>query len=133
MRMKWVRSLLALILITVFLAVGAWAGDDPSIPASEKERIKNTMVNYIQANSTRHGHFLLLDPKTKKTRRLKFDHVHKGVAKHHDGFVACVDMIDGDSLVDVDFVVSMDDGEYRVSKVAIHKVDGEKRKGHLDH
>jgi len=133
MRMKVVGRLLVLILISVFLAVGALAGDDPSIPTSEKEKIKNTMMNYIKSHLTRHDHFLLLDPKTKKTRRLKFDHVHEGVVKHHDGFVACVDMIDGDSIVDVDFVVSIDDGDYRVSKVAIHKVDGEKRKGHLDH
>ncbi len=68
--MKVVGSLLAFILIAVFLAVGAWAGDDPTISASEKEKIKNTMVSHIQANSTRHGHFLLLDPQAKKTRRL---------------------------------------------------------------
>ncbi|HSG06560.1 MAG TPA: hypothetical protein VLB09_09215, partial [Nitrospiria bacterium] len=67
------------------------------------------------------------------TRALKFGKVHKGVMKHKDGFVACVDMMDGETLVDLDFVVSKDGEEYRVSKVAIHMVGDEKQKGHLDH
>ena len=131
--MKVVTSFLAFFIATVFLTMGAFAGDDPSIPASEKDKIKTTMVNYIKGNSTSNGNFLIQDSKTKKTMHLKFDHVHKGVVKHDDGFLACVDMLMGSAVVDLDFVVSKEEGEYRVSKIAIHKVDGVKRKGHLDH
>ena len=131
--MKVVTSFLAFFVVTVFFTIGAFAGDDPSIPASEKDETKNTIVNYIKGNSTSNGNLLIQDPKTKKTMHLKFDYVHKGVVKHNDGFLACVDMLIGSAIVDLDFVVSKEDGEYRVSKIAIHKVDGVKRKGHLDH
>lgn len=119
------------LMFTMFLGSLGFAGDDPGIPLSEKEKIKATMVNYIKDNSTRKGNFLIFDPETKMTRVLRYDHIHQGVVKHNDGFLACVDMIDGGTLVDLDFVVSKADGEYRVSKIAIHKVDGVNRKGYL--
>ena len=130
--MKVLINFLFFIIAIFFLTTGAFAGDDSSIPTSEKDKIKTTMVNYIKGNSIRNGNFLIHDSKSKKTMHLKFDHVHKGVVKHNDGFLACVDMLMGSAVVDVDFVVSKADGEYRVSKVAIHKVDGDKRTGHLD-
>ncbi len=103
------------------------------ISTGQKEKIISAMVDYIKSNSTSSGTFLIMDSKVKMTRSLKFGEVHKGVVKHQDGFVACVDMLDGETLVDLDFVVSKEGEEYRVSKIAIHKVGGEKRKGHLDH
>jgi len=131
--MKVILSLMGAILVsTCLLSVGI-AGDDKSIPAAQKEKIKQTMVDYIKANSTSQKTFLIQDAVTKQTLRLKFGEVHQGVVKHHDGFLACVDMFEGEEVVDLDFVVSVDQGEYRVSKVAIHKVGKEKRKGHLDH
>ena len=135
--MKALTSLIAFFMATAFLTIGVFsggtfAGDDPSIPEAEKAKIKTAMADYIKSNSTRKGNFLIQDAKTKKTMHLKFDHVHKGVVVHHDGFLACVDMLMGSTVVDIDFVVSKEEGEYRVSKVAIHKVDGVKRKGHLD-
>ncbi len=131
--MKIVGSLIGAILVSACLLSVADAGDDKSIPADQKDKIKQTMVDYIKENSTSQGIFLIQDAVTKRTLRLKFGEVHQGVVKHHDGFLACVDMLEGDKVVDLDFVVSSDQGEYRVSKVAIHKVGKEKRKGHLDH
>ena len=130
--MKITIGFLSFMLIGFLAGVG-FAGDDSSIPLSEKDKIKTTMVNYIKGNSTRSGNFLILDPQTKKTKYLRFDQVHQGVVRHNDGFLACVDMFDGNTIVDVDFVVSKDGGEYQVSKIAIHKVGGVTRKGHLDH
>lgn len=130
--MKVSASFLVFIIATVFFTMGSFAGDDLSIPASEKDKIKTAMVEYIKGNSTSVGNFLIHDSETKETMHLKFDHVHKGVVKHNDGFLACVDMLIGSAVVDIDIVVSKGDGEYRVSQVAIHKVDGKKRKGHLD-
>ena len=130
--MKITIGFLSFMLIGFLAGVG-FAGDDSSIPSSEKDKIKNTMVNYIKGNSTSNGNFLILDSQTKKTKYLRFDKVHKGVLRHHDGFLACVDMLEGDTVVDVDFVVSKDGAEYQVSKIAIHKVGGVKRKRHLDH
>jgi hypothetical protein len=131
--MKVITRFLTFLIVTVLLTSWAFAGDDPSIPASEKDKIKTTMVNYIKRNSTRYGNFLIQDSQTKKTMHLKFDHVHKGVVIHNDGYLSCVDMLMGSAVVDLDFVVSEEEGEYRVSKIAIHKVDGVKRKNHLDH
>ena len=130
--MKFAMGVLFLTFLMLPIAV-VIAGDDATIPAAEKEQIKATMVNYIKNNSTRNGNFLLLDPETKQTRILKFDHVHHGVVKHADGFLACVDLLDGKTIVDVDFVVSKEGDDYRVSKVAIHKVGSAIRTGHLDH
>lgn len=121
------------LMLTLLMGSLGFAGDDRGIPVSEKDKIKATMVDYIKDNSTRQGNFLLLDPETKTTRALRYDRIHQGVVKHNDGFLTCVDMIDGGIIVDVDFIVSMADGEYRVSKIAIHKVDRVKRKGHLKH
>jgi len=131
--MKIIASLLGISLFYAFFATAAISGDDKKIPAAEKDKIKQTMVDYIKANSTSKGVFLIQDAATQRTLRLKFGEVHKGVVQHHDGFLACVDMLDGKMVVDIDFVVSADEDEYRVSKVAIHKVGEEKRKGHLDH
>lgn len=131
--MKIMKGLLGVTLFFVFLVTGVNAGGDKKISDAEKDKIKQTMVEYIKANSTSRGVFLIQDAATQKTLRLNFGEVHKAVVKHHDGFLACVDMLDGEAVVDLDFVVSADKGEYRVSKVAIHKVGKEKRKGHLDH
>ena len=131
--MKIITSLVGISLFSAFLATGAIAGDDKQLPAAEKDKIRQTMVDYIKGNSTSKGVFLIQDAAPEKTLRLKFGEVHKGVIQHHDGFLACVDMLDGKTVVDLDFVVSADEDEYRVSKVAIHKVGKEKRKGHLDH
>lgn len=117
----------------VFLSASAFAGDNLTIPEAEKNKIKAAMVNYIKGNSTSNGIFLIQDEKIKKVRELKFDYVHKGVVKHNDGFLACVDMLEEKSVLDVDFIVNKVGDEYKVSKVAIHNVDGIKRKGHLDH
>lgn len=103
------------------------------ISPAEKEKVIAAMVDYIKSNSTSTGNFLIMDSQEKMTKSLKFAKVHEGVMKHQDGFVACVDMMAGETLVDVDFVVSKEGEEYRVSKIAIHKVGAEKRKGHLDH
>ena len=131
--MKVIATLIGTSLFSVFLVTAAIAGDDKSIPAGEKDRIKQTMADFIKANSTSKGVFLIQDATVQRTLRLTFGEVHKGVVKHHDGFLACVDMYDGKTIVDLDFVVSVDESEYRVSKVVIHKVGKEKRKGHLDH
>ncbi len=129
--MKTVTRVFAFLII-IFLPTSGFAGDDPSIPTSEKRKIKTAMVNYIKGNSTVNGNFLIYDGEIGRTRHTKFDHVHKGVMKKDDGFLACVDLLDGKTLLDVDFVVTKEGGEYKVSKVAIHKVEGKKRKGHLD-
>ena len=127
------RGLLGITLFFVFLVTSANAGSDKKISEAEKNKIKQTLVDYIKANSTSRGVFLIQDAATQKTLRLNFGEVHKAVVKHHDGFLACVDMLDGETVVDLDFVVSTDNGEYRVSKVAIHKIGKEIRFGHLDH
>ena len=131
--MKIFGCVLGMSLFVVFLVTGAHAESEKAISDAEKDTIKQTMVDYIKANSTSKGVFLIQDAVTQKTFRLQFGKVHTGVVTHHDGFLACVDMLDGEALVDLDFVVSADEGEYRVSKVAIHKVGKEKRTGHLDH
>lgn len=120
-------------MLTLSLAAVGWAGDDKTIPVSEKEKIKATMVDYIKANSTRNGNLLVLDSRKGKTIALTFDHVHAGIEKHADGFIACVDMLDRKTVVDLDFVVSREGEDYRVSKIAIHQVAGVNREGHLDH
>lgn len=125
---------IAVVILSLALTVSfSTLGNAGEIAASEKEKVIATMVEYIKSNSTSAGNLLIMDSKTKMTKKLKFGKVHEGVMKHQDGFVACVDMMDGETLVDLDFVVSKDGEEYRVSKIAIHKVGGEKRKGHLDH
>lgn len=129
--MRAVTNIFCLLIIISFTTV-AFAGDDPTIPVAEKLKIKTAMKNYIFSNSTVNGNYLIQDEKIKKVRTLKFGHVHKGVVKHNDGFLACVDLLDGKSVLDLDFIVNIEGGEYKVSKIAIHKVDGIKRKDHLE-
>ena len=127
--MKIVVIVLSLALTVSFSTLGFVGG----ISASEKGKVIAAMVDYIKSNSTVTRNLLVMDPKANRTLKLKFGKVHEGVMRHQDGFVACVDMMSGETLVDLDFVVSKEDEEYRVSKIAIHKVGDETRKGHLDH
>lgn len=52
------------------------------------------------------------------------------------GYLVCADFSDGASILDVDLTVTVSqnkEGGYKIQRAIIHKVNGLKRPGHLDH
>ena len=75
---------------------------------------------------------VLVDKDENKALSLQYDKLHKGMVKYQDGLLACADFTAGQSAYDIDFLVKMVDGHYRVAKAAVHSVDGKKRTGHME-
>jgi len=56
---------------------------------------------------------------------LTFDHVHQGVNKVNGEYVACVDFQREGQTYDVDFFVQPQDGEWEVTRLRLHKINGQ--------
>ena len=110
----------------------SWAADDASIPDDVKQQARMAMEQFIKHEIEVKSTFLLTDPVENKILSLKFDKLHKGMMKFQDGYLACADFNAGKTSYDIDFLVKVMDGQYRVVKAAVHAVDGKKRSGHME-
>ena len=130
--MKQIVTALAMFTFVAVSGSAAVAADDASIPADVKERARAAMEQFVKHEVEVKGTFLLTDPVENKILSLNFDKLHKGMMKFQDGYLACADFNAGKTSYDIDFLVKVVDGQYRVVKAAVHAVDGKKRAGHMD-
>lgn len=130
--MRYLVTAMALMALVAFSDRVSLAADDASIPADVKEKSRAAMEQFIKHEIEVKGSFLLNDPVENKILNLKYDKLHKGMVKYKDGFLACADFTQGKTPYDIDFLVKIVDGQYRVVQAAVHAVDGKKRTGHME-
>ncbi len=100
------------------------AGQEASAGLSN-EQVVQAIESHIQSGLDSDGLYAIEDAQDGSTRNLKLDYVHTSAHEVEDGsYYACADMVDGESTLDLDFYVVEQEGETKVSKVVIHKVDG---------
>jgi len=130
---KNLRRLLQASLITAVLATGsALAADDPSIKGDLRSNIQTAMDQMIKARTT-NGTFKFYDQLKNKVYDLKLVELHDGIVKKGDYYVSCADFVDPKgNKVDMDFLVLPSDGKLVATQAIMHKVDGKKRKYHLE-
>jgi hypothetical protein len=99
------------------------------VTGEEAEKVRSTIETYVKQDSDLKGGFLIYDEKENKVLNLTYDHVHKGVEKTESGeYFACVDFVDSDkNTYDLDVYVEKDGGEWDISDIVIHKVNGKDR------
>ncbi len=96
----------------------------------DKEAIRSTMREYVQAQAARHGgYFIVKDPDTDNMRKLSLTRVQERVGKTGNYYYSCADFKDVDSgeILDLDLDVADRYGVLKVADVRIHKVGGEPR------
>ena len=133
------RNIFTTLIVTLAMALlftlsgSALAGDDPSIKEKLRNKIHASMDNYIKQN-TINGIYAHFDPVTGKLLRMKMGYLHSGIVKQGDFFISCADMIDQDNgkVVDMDFFVRNNFGEFVTTQAIVHKADGKKRKYQLE-
>ncbi|MBI4364065.1 MAG: hypothetical protein HY568_01415 [Candidatus Latescibacteria bacterium] len=109
------------------LSAGSLIGaeSDSGVDDTAKARVRGEIERYVAADIKLKKYFFLTDPRSDKTLRLLFDHVHEGVSASPKGYGVCVDFKDkAGKVYDVDIFVSLGDTEARVEEIVLHKVDG---------
>ncbi len=124
---------LGVILGLLLLAFGCQqkeeATEETKSAALSDEQVVAAIEAHISSNVDTDGNYAIEDAVESRTRNLKLDYVHTSVHAMDDGsYYACADMTEGTSKLDLDFYVAAENGEAKVSKVVIHKVDDVSRK-----
>ena len=112
--------------VTVLLLSPAptFADEGAKVPEETAAQVRQAIESHVKKDIALKDSFLLIDPHTGKPMSLTFDHVHQGVKKVNGEYVACVDFQREGQMYDVDFFVRQQDGEWEVSRLHVHKVDG---------
>ncbi len=120
-------------LIAALLVSGsALAADDPSIKGDLRSNIQAAMDQMIKERTVG-GTFKFYDQLKNKVYDLKLVELHDGIVKKGDYYVSCADFVDPQgNKVDMDFLVLPSDGKLVATQAIMHKVDGKKRKYHLE-
>ncbi len=126
------KAVLLGLAVAIGLSASALAADDPSIEGQQRADIKASMAAHIETTKYKDA-YLIFDAVAGGLKRLNFDHVHDGIVRKGEFFVSCADFYDGAAhLYDIDFLVVEEDGRYRVVQSLVHKIDGDKRKYHVE-
>ncbi len=126
------KAVLLGLAVAIGLGANAFAADDPSIEGQQRADIKASMAAHIETTKYKDA-YLIFDAVAGGLKRLDFDHVHDGIVRKGEFFVSCADFYDGEKhLYDIDFLVVEEDGKYRVVQSLVHKIDGDKRKYHVE-
>ncbi len=126
------KAVLLGLAMAIGLGANAFAADDPSIKGQQRADIKASMAAHIETTKYKDA-YLIFDAVAGGLKRLDFDHVHDGIVRKGEFFVSCADFYDAaEHLYDIDFLVVEEDGQYRVVQSLVHKIDGDKRKYHVE-
>ena len=128
------RKILAgVALAALLMATGALAADDPSIKGQHRVDIKEAMMSHVAFNTV-DGKYVIYDALEDDLLRLRFDGLHEGVVKKGDFYVACGDFMNtaNDTYYDLDFLVSVVEGDYRVLQAVVHKKGDDEREYHVE-
>ena len=119
--------------ISLFLlSTTAMAANDPSIKGDVRANVQQAMNELIQ-HRTVSGNFKFYDAITNKVHDLKLVELHDGIVKKGDFYVSCADFVDTKgNTVDMDFMVISSGNKMIATQAIMHKVDGKKRKYHLE-
>jgi hypothetical protein len=114
-------------LIILFALTGfAFAADDSSIKAQQREGVRQAMDAHIDESSI-DGVYNLYDAVEGKWIELNFEQYHEGIMKKGDTFVGCADFTDAKNReFDIDFHVIEGDDGFETFQAIIHKIDGKK-------
>ncbi len=122
----------AALLLGASLSFSALAADDPSIKGELRTNVQQSMSDFIN-NQTIDGSMYVYDSVKGGLLKLKLDKLHDGIVKKGDFYVSCADFKDQNgNKVDVDFMVRPSGDKLITTQALLHKVDGKKRKYHLE-
>ncbi|MCF6236661.1 MAG: hypothetical protein L3J70_09875 [Gammaproteobacteria bacterium] len=122
----------AALLLGASLSFSALAADDPSIKGDLRTNVQQSMNEFIN-NQTIDGSMYVYDSVKGGLLKLKLDKLHDGIVKKGDFYVSCADFKDQNgNKVDVDFMVRPSGDKLITTQALLHKVDGKKRKYHLE-
>lgn len=120
------------LLLSCLAGGAAGAADDPSIKGATRAGIQQAMSTFI-ADQTAQNWVVHYDPVDGKLLRLKLVKLHDGIVQKGHFFVSCADFQDAQGRIyDLDFLVVPKPAGFRVNQAIVHKVDGEKRKYHVE-
>ncbi|NOX91364.1 MAG: hypothetical protein GXP18_02610 [Gammaproteobacteria bacterium] len=119
--------------ISLFLlSTTAMAANDPSIKGDLRTNIQQAMNELIQQRTVG-DRFKFYDAITNKVHNLKLVELHDGIVKKGDFYVSCADFADSKgNTVDMDFMVIPSGNKMVATQAILHKIDGKKRKYHLE-
>ncbi len=110
----------------------AFAADDPSIKGAIRDKIKTSMMAYIETRMV-NDTFFIFDAPEGRMLNLKFDKLHEGIVKKGNFYVSCADFFDKNGKkIDLDFLVVKDGDQLKTIQAVVHAVDGNKRKYQLE-
>lgn len=101
------------------------AGEGGKVPEETAAQVRQAIESQVKKDVALKNSFLLVDPQTGKPTSLTFDHVHQGVNKVNGEYVACVDFQREGKTYDVDFFVQPRDGGWEVTRLRVHKINGQ--------
>ena len=114
-------------LIAFLIGITGHAGNDPTIKGAIRTGIQEAMNSHIKANQV-DSKYLIFDGKNSKLLRLNPVKLHDGIVKKGDFYVSCADFTDdSDRKLDVDLVVSEQDGNFMIVDTIVHKIGQNKR------
>jgi hypothetical protein len=130
---KKIRHLLQSSALAMLLASGtAAAANDPSIQGDLRSNIQGAMKEMVEQRTVG-GIFKFYDAATDRLHDLKLVELHDGIVKKGDYYVSCADFVDSQgTAIDMDFLVLPGNGKLIATQAVLHKVDGKKRKYHLE-
>jgi hypothetical protein len=109
-----------------------YAADDSSIKGALREKIKTSMMAYIETRMV-NDTFFIFDAPEGRLLNLKFDKLHEGIVKKGNFYVSCADFFDKNGKkIDLDFLVVKDGDQLKTIQAVVHAVDGNKRKYQLE-
>ena len=109
-----------------------FAADDSSIKGALREKIKTSMMAYIETRMV-NDTFFIFDAPEGRMLNLKFDKLHEGIVKKGNFYVSCADFFDKNGKkIDLDFLVVKDGDQLKTIQAVVHAVDGNKRKYQLE-
>ncbi len=124
---RHIRTVLAILALTLPLAAISFAADDPSIKGKTRAGILKAMQQHIEQHTVATV-YPVYDVTDNKMRHLTLKELHSGIVKKGAFYVSCADFVDADGIkVDLDFLVSDDHGHFKTVETIVHKVDGTKR------
>ena len=109
-----------------------FAADDSSIKGALRDKIKTSMMAYIETRMV-NDTFFIFDALEGRMLNLKFDKLHEGIVKKGNFYVSCADFFDKNGKkIDLDFLVVKDGDQLKTIQAVVHAVDGNKRKYQLE-
>lgn len=121
------------VVLSVAVLTGLMALAGHTQPAGEEvkpevaAKVRSAVENYVKKESELKGGFFLRGLNGGEIRDLRFDYVHSGVEPvSGNQYQVCVDFLDqSKKRLDVDFYLSpTPSGDFRVSKIKVHRIDG---------